>query len=252
MTMNKDKNKTRYNTEDLQKLLLDLYDLRIDGRAILRAGKITSVEYFRPASMEKRTSRRRYRGRGRDYPSRYASVGDTVLKIASPSCLAKVPSCQMELLTGVLPREILFEAVTQIISASMPYSTTSKAIDRLANEVVDNHSVQVMERVERGAASRFKLTPQQRIDRLQSPSFYGMGGQLLGAPGGTRNGVRSSSARWKWRIAGAKRYYDRELASRMQHKPALEQCGVQVKPYESFAEYLRRLADLIDQNQPIY
>lgn len=92
-----------------------------------------------------------------------------------------------------------------------------------------------------------RLTQQQQIERLTE--LYGAGGELAGVGWGYRKGHRSGTWQWHGRVEDARAYYENERDARMEYGAKLKKLGVEVEPYETFPEYLRRMADLFEKGK---
>jgi hypothetical protein len=118
-------------------------------------------------------------------------------------------------------------------------------VTRLAQER-NLPKVRILPQVESPQARR-KLTKEERIDRYLSDGFYGSGGELEGPSWAWASGDRSPTGKWANRIYDAREYYRRELYARQKYLPKLRDLGVEPEPYESFSDYLRRMADKFEE-----
>lgn len=237
-------NHTRYNTEDLAGLLEELSESNLLG---MRNMRISSVRCM--SNTNKKTTRRR-----RSFATgtlAFIKLGDTSLHIATLRSIGAVKEHQLEMMAhpNHLPVSVVREIVIGVAGRFCRYDVAASSVLSVANELATKHSIRIENRIERGPSRTKKLTVDEKIKRLQSNSYYGEGGVLLGAPSGTRSSHRSSSDLWKTRIRQANRYYDRELSAKMKHASGLKALGAKVEPYETFSEYLRRCADEIENNQ---
>jgi len=85
-----------------------------------------------------------------------------------------------------------------------------------------------------------KLTQEQKIARSQA--LYGAGGTRLG----TRWANPLLCHEWQLRIEGAREHYEKELTRVAHWEAKLIGLGAPPTPYETFAQYLRRMADSMD------
>ena len=88
-------------------------------------------------------------------------------------------------------------------------------------------------KVEKPPPSR-KLNEAEKRQRLRE--LYGSGGELA-HPGSGRG------ASWQYEFQSTRRRYEAELARRMNHRSKLLEIGESVPLYETWPEFLRRLAD---------
>lgn len=241
--IDRSENYTRYNSEDLAGLMEELSESNLPG---IRNIRFTSVKYMSKIQ----SSHRRRRKAFNTGAVAFVKLGDTCLHIATLSKIAEVKQYQLEMMASPnhLPHSVVHEIVVQVASRFARYDVSVSSVMAVADDLAGKHSIRIENRIERGPAKTRKLTVDEKIKRLQSNSYYGEGGKLLGAPSGTRCGHRANSWLWHDRIRQANRYYDRELAAKMKHAGKLRELGVKVHAYETFPEFLRRHADEIENN----
>jgi hypothetical protein len=90
-------------------------------------------------------------------------------------------------------------------------------------------------------------TPEERAQRIAG--WYGTGGQLEGPSWGWRSGHRSATGEWYDPLEKSRKAYEREREHREVHRATLCSMGVEVKPYETFPEWLRRRADELERQK---
>jgi hypothetical protein len=251
----KENNRTRYNTEDLNALLA-----AVDGSVVI---KYEVQNYYGwGTKKEQRTTTPEV---GRDlcgaqplygWDSGVAYVTDMYLKLKTPKGLLEYPEYQLCMLgalgqqQAVAPNTFVAELVTALIEHSLRGNWQIKRstgiaqqVQQAATAISHEHQLRVMDRIEAPPEARRGLTPDEKLARLQSDSFYGGGGVLEGPSWAWRSGQRCPTGKWEWRISSAQEYYERELEARTKYIKQIEKLGGAVKLYETFPEYLRRLAD---------
>jgi len=116
--------------------------------------------------------------------------------------------------------------------------------------LVENVAIRLMPKVEAGPNARNRLSEEekkaQQIARYRN--WYGEGGELVGVDWGWRTGHRAATGQWKWPIEATCRYfYETELAARNQHARKIVDLGGEAPPpYENYSDFLRRMADELD------
>lgn len=121
------------------------------------------------------------------------------------------------------------------------------AIAKRVNDAIEAVPVRVLGRIEAGPEARRVRTTEEKIERLRSDSFYGSGGVLEGPRWGYSVGHRAATGQWAGRISSARDYYDTELGARENHAATIRKLGGEVVPYETFPQYLRRVADEMEK-----
>lgn len=261
------KNFTRYETEDLNALIhalgsvqasytyQDYRNNNCSGIFTPNVSNFTTVRYIGMGELEKAQQRNRWRNR-RSHVGNYAMITGNGLKILNPMELAKFDELAYFTLANienpVLPAPVLQEIVELIVSYSLRIRYTGVVPEevkkKVCEEVLADASIRINPKPNNPGAKRIKLTKEEKIERLQSDSFYGEGGVLEGPDWAWRSGSRSPTRKWTSRIEESRRYYDREKQSRERHADALRALGVEPKPYQTFSEFLRNYADMIDCN----
>ncbi len=257
MFVEKERNATRYNTDDLNEILASVDGVRIVyhtpsyGSGLpKRIEKIIEVpENLKVSPLY---------GYG-DSSTAYCT--DMTLKIRTPKALADDPDLALMTLGGlgqqvpVAPTalvEFIARAVMkQMFSGTYLYGEAGieaqEEISKIALEVAKNHTLRVMDRIEAPEGARRKLSTEEALRRWKSRGFYGDGGVLHGPDWAWRSGHRCPTGKWEYRIEAAQEYYERELAARTKYIARIKSLGGSVEPYETFPQYLRRLADEMDR-----
>jgi len=261
MFVEKERNVTRYNTDDLNEILASVDEARI----------VYHITNYSGAGLIRLTSRERIIRVQRERIIRvpqlkvsplFASgvtaycTGET-LKIRTPKALADDPDLALMTLGGLgqqvpVAPSIVVESIAravmlQAFGGVCIYGDTRKEVSNLvrdlALELSKNHTLRVMDRIEAPEGARRKLTTEEALRRWKSDSFYGDGGVLEGPGWAWASGKRCPTGKWQYRIEGAQEYYERELAARTKYIARIKSLGGSVEPYETFPQYLRRLAD---------
>jgi hypothetical protein len=237
-------NHTRYNTDDLNAFV----------EACCLSVKVTVNEYN--YNQRKNTRQEVYMGTSFEPESVFYGKDSDDFRM-TPSCL-RIPSpgrileegdgdlsylaaLSEDRLPESLVRHVAESAIRQYVKARR-YSVVSVEIPEL-----DLPQIRIEKNVQSGP--RKKCTKEEKIARLMSDGFYGPGGKLNGPEWAWRCGHRAPTAKWAYRIHDAAVYYEREKEHRETHAVALRKLGVEPRPYESFADYLRGIADKIDTGE---
>lgn len=259
------KNFTRYETEDINALVHAVGSVRaqytyqdyrnntISGIYTPNVSNITTVRYIGMTELEKAQQRNRWRNR-RSHVGKYAIVTGTGLKILNPNELSKFDELAYFTLANVenpvLPAPVLQEVVELIVTYSLRTRYSGVVPDtvkqQVCNEVLADASIRINPKPSNPGAKRVKLTKEEKIERLQSDSFYGEGGVLEGPDWAWSSGGRAPTRKWTSRIHEAMQYYEREKNARERHAEALRALGVEPKPYQSFSDFLRDYAAELD------
>ena len=247
-------NFTRWSTEDLNKLI--------------------------EVANEQTGTTKDYRGNARkvrlslDFPKKivnlygsddFVSMGEFTLKIATSRA---VLSCDDEetVLRAIGPlmkekpempsfmKEQILRALV-LRSHGWDYRSCRENFDPVLSSVARKVSIQLRAGVEAGPRKRQVVSPEQkkanRIAKLKE--WYGAGGELEGPDWAWRSGHRSATGQWSYPIREQAYYnYNRELLHRENHARELANLGVKVEPYETFPDYLRRLADELEATNRHY
>lgn len=234
-------NYTRYNTEDLNLILQAIGDLRFEYKTYGERIRIAAVNVPRGLRV------------GPLYGEKggLSRLGPSWLRVRTPPGLIEhLELGGLELLgflssePSLAPTDLVFSIVIDFAMGMSSYAYRNYATQAVeaAREIASKHRLRVMDRLE-ATPDRTPLTPEQKLERLQSDSFYGPGGELEGPDWAWRSGSRCPTGKWEYRITAAQEYYERELAARNKYIRQIEDLGGEVVPYETFAQYLRRMAD---------
>lgn len=266
MLADKSVNHTRYNTDDVNDLLeaindtvvfFNTTDYRGNAQSVKLNTNVSDIQSLNYVSLNALESRGNSYGRRRRHSSRGEISASThaTLRIANPKVIAEHSEYQLAMLGAmsgehpVLPVEVVKDVVKTILRSRSRWqhdSNTEPLILQVAEQLSASHRIRIESSIQSGADARKPLTKEEKIERLQSDSFYGQGGQLEGPRWGYRCGYRAATGQWKYRIREAQRYYDTERDHRAQYAVKLKDLGVEPVPYETFSQFLRRMADEIE------
>ena len=239
-------NHTRYNTDDLNafieaccvpvKVTVREYSYIASTRTTQK-NVVTINTSFRPESV--------YYGRDRDdfylTPDCLRIPSPTRILVEGDGDLSYLAALSEDRLPESLVRYVAGNAIRKYVR-SRRHSVESIEIPEL-----DLPQIRIHKNIQSGP--RKKCTKEQKVARLMSDGFYGPGGKLNGPEWAWRCGHRAPTAKWAYRIHDAAVYYEREKEHRETHAEALRKLGVEPPPYESFADYLRGIADKIDTGE---
>lgn len=249
-------NHTRYNTGDLNAL----FDA---AREIVLTYQVKSYYQSSPENKQWRfgsavdsveSIQSLY---GEEMPA--VSMGDSVLKIKTVSGLSSHEDLQLAMLgqvsSGILPDSVVYDMLVVIACRACPsgyghnrWAALQDQVREYAKCLAADHKIRIMPRIESPPESRKPLTREQKLKRMLSDSFYGSGGVLEGPSWAWRNGNRSPTGRWAWKLDDCQRYYERELSHRLGHAEKVRELGGEPTPYETFPQYLRRMADSLENS----
>jgi hypothetical protein len=278
----KENNHTRYNTDDLNAILDKIRGRTVTnigthggasaGRKTLQmtwetghgsgrshgSGRTLAV---RPLVGERKSHHYR---RSHVFPFsdvvHLSNAPDGVLSMASPRTLSERDEYKLQMLGALgceqpkAPDFLLEEVIRAVFawrirSAYVDHndvSSVQQQVGKHIQEVMSSCKLRVMLRVEAGPAARRVLTPDEKLARLQGSSFYGPGGALEGPSWAWRSGHRAPTGKWERRIWDAKAYFERERKARNKYVTQIEALGGTAVPYETFPEYLRRMANELE------
>lgn len=245
----KDDNHTRYNTDDLNALL----------EAVARERITFTTRDYRGNEQSQSWSFSDVVGTIQSIQPLYgdcgllALMGDSTLRVRTPAGLSEFPDLELAMIGAVGSGQLPTLVVESLLMGLGERGTKSNYrvrwynVAEQAREVVkrlaERFPVRIMPRIEAPTEARKPSTPAKKLARLQSDSFYGAGGVLQGPDWAWRSGSRSPTERWKWRLEQCQEFYDRELTHRLGYAQKIRDLGGEPTPYETFPQFLRRMAD---------
>ena len=265
----KDQNHTRFNTDDLNAIMAaieeqnftmvstDHYQRQV-AYTVQFENHIRKVVTASEEQISRSPRRRRHQVEGSNVARVNKKAGLLqilslrALKEDSQHALALVGCLASE--TPVLPTSVAQTLIRTMMSGALtmaPYRATfsdelKRHLQSKIEEIATKIPIRIMPKVESGPVRRVKKTKEEKIEKLYSDSFYGTGGILEGPNWAWASGSRCPTGKWRNRISQAYYYYERELKARELHMQKLIDIAETPTRYESFAEYLRRMADEIE------
>jgi hypothetical protein len=274
----KDNNHTRYNTEDLNEIFDALHGEQITyvGRSgyVYRpnSGGSSQTKTIKSPCVSVKALYGECMGKGRQSRGHADSSGDIVylteetLKLRTPTALVGYEAYQLCMLgslgqeQAVAPNMFVKGIVETVITSCLGHIWAEPSAKQnianqsaeLATRISQEHQLRIMDNIECPPGARRRLSKEQKLARLLTDSFYGDGGCLEGPGWAWASGQRCPTGKWAYRIEAAQEYYERELAARNKYVKQIKELGGVPKPYETFPEYLHRLANAMEEGRRCY
>lgn len=264
--ISKDRNFTRYNTEDLNIILDTFHNWNCcfsytdwNNRPMMARlnTDVSDIECVKTAPVDMRLTEP-YRGRKRTcVGSGIIGVSRSTLSIRSPRGLMKgdlTLAMVAAEASGEMPSAVIVEIFLNLYAhfnnrRTEDFNTKgSQKLKEFVEENVPKLRLRLEKKSEAGSSRNPPLTKEQKIERLLSDSFYGQGGELRGPFWGYKTSRRAATGQWLSRIRDAACYYKTERDAREVHAEKLRTLGHEPEPYETFSDFLRRVADEYDQH----
>lgn len=235
-----EKNQTHYHTDDLNTLIQDWHrHLTNLGVSPHHLAEVHALRYVRLA--EGAYVARLVRGWQTMMVSRPSTIVKSDPLLAMGTLCSDQPIMPEGMLKAVLRAVCGNTWKMREIQTVLTGRQTS--MDAEMQVFLTDRKVRVIKR--KAEHKRPPRTKEQKIERLQE--LYGEGGVLSGPRWAYASGHRAPTYRWADKVAEARKFYDRELTARSRFERKLNDLGVQVEPYQTYAEYLRMIADELDE-----
>lgn len=223
------KNYTKFSTEDLEQYAL----------AVGHKGEF-GVRYCKPRKSRSRDRR----------PARWGDHNllilppdlDPVEAVAAASTPVEAPmEWKQAVVLALMQPPVRHYEMELYSKPGSGLNEVRKGEIRRALAVARTKPLRIMQKMQDRPPKSEPLTRAQRIDRYLG--FCGQGPVLRDLAGKhyLRSGRRACE--YQWRINGSAHYYEREKAYRDKYAEKAAALGATVVPYETWPEYLRRMAD---------